>query len=273
MASTTIASFGDREEYEAALRASFGINLVITGAGAFQARLTRITLGHMTIMAGEECLPRIGFIAVPTGRILIALPVARQSSPVWNGVEMAPDRIISLGPSSGAHARTVQGCVWAKIVATEGDLLSDMQALTGSAGRLPSDLRVWHPERAALEATLALHGAAIKLVRRYPDLSQAREAAHGLQKQLAESLIRCISTRPPEPRPGTQEHADLMARFERLTSKQGDRPRAVADICRELNTSERWLRECCRQQLGMGTYQYVKLRWLAACRRERRTRL
>ena len=270
MASTMIASFGEPEEYVATLRENFDINLVTTGAGAFHARLTRITLGHLTIMSGEELLPRIGFIAVPSGRILFALPVARQSSPVWNGIEMAPDRIVSLGASWGAHARTAPGCNWATIVAMEASLLSDMRALTGSAHLPPSDLCVWQPEREPLEATLALHGAAIKLVRRYPDLCQVREAAHGLQEQLAESLIQCISARPPEPRPGMPACAELMARFERLTSTKGDRPRTIADICRELNVTERGLRDCCTQQLGMGPYEYIRLQWLSGRRRDRR---
>ena len=272
MGSTIIASFSEPEEYVAALRASFDLNMVITSDGAFHARLTRITLGHMTIVAAEEWLPRVGFITVPAGRILIALPVARQSSPVWNGIEMAPDRIITLGSSSGAHARTLQGCVWAKIIAMEANLLSDIRALTGSPGRLPLELSIWHPKREPLDAALTLHAAATRLVRRYPDLSQHREATHGLQKQLAACLIECLSDHPPEPRPGTQEHADLMARFERLTSTQGERQRTVADICRELNTSERWLQDCCKQQLGMTPTQYVKLQWLAAGRRARRTK-
>src|SRR4051794_25657591 len=106
MPSTTIASFSRPEEYESALRASFDVNLLVTRAGVFRADLTRITLGQITVIAGRESLPRIGFVSVPAGYILIALPVLRQAGPIWQGIELTQDRLISLGAAHGVHVRT-----------------------------------------------------------------------------------------------------------------------------------------------------------------------
>ena len=64
MPESTVSVFGDPYDYQTALRGDGGAELVVTGRGEFRARLTRIVLSRMQLMAGEEDLPRIAFITL-----------------------------------------------------------------------------------------------------------------------------------------------------------------------------------------------------------------
>jgi AraC-like DNA-binding protein len=84
------------------------------------------------------------------------------------------------------------------------------------------------------------------------------QAAHGLEQQLLHALIECLSNKPEEETATARRHRDILARFEDLLV--AERFLRMADICAALGVSERLLRECCRQHLGMGPSSYRRLR-------------
>src|SRR5436853_188613 len=55
-------------------------------------------LHRLRLSAGEEELSRIAFVAVPADAVLVALPIGSAPSPVWGGIEMRAEEIITLGP-------------------------------------------------------------------------------------------------------------------------------------------------------------------------------
>ena len=85
------------------------------------------------------------------------------------------------------------------------------------------------------------------------------EAAHGLEHQLIHALVECLSGRSVH---GEAEaalrHRHILARFEDLAQHQPVLD--IAEICGALGISERTLRRCCEEQLGMGSVEYVRHR-------------
>src|SRR5262249_14730457 len=104
MPGSVISLFSEPDEFQAALREDGLLNLLVTGSGQFRARLTQVTLHRLRLSAGDEYLSRIAFVAVPADRFLVTLPLRDRPEPVWDGVEMRVDEMVTLGPGERVHA-------------------------------------------------------------------------------------------------------------------------------------------------------------------------
>jgi hypothetical protein len=81
-----------------------------TGRGHFGERLTQITLHRLRLLAAEEHLPWIAFVAVPADAFLVLMAISGGSSPIWGGIGMRAGEIITVGPDQRVHARTDGPC-------------------------------------------------------------------------------------------------------------------------------------------------------------------
>ena len=77
--------FSEADEFGAALLEEGILGLLVTGPGAFRARLTQVALHRIRLSAAEEYLPRIAFVAVPHDMILVSLANRSGPSPIWGG--------------------------------------------------------------------------------------------------------------------------------------------------------------------------------------------
>jgi AraC-like DNA-binding protein len=84
------------------------------------------------------------------------------------------------------------------------------------------------------------------------------QAAHGLEQQILDALIECLSEGAQEETAAGRRHRHILARFEDLLVAESSLP--VADVCAALGVSDRSLRECCKSQLGMSPSRYRRLR-------------
>jgi AraC-like DNA-binding protein len=66
---------------------------------------------------------------------------------------------------------------------------------------------------------------------------------------------------------GRHHHSTVRERFEELLAATHDRPLYLAEICAATGASERTLRVCCREHLGMGPIRYLWLRRMHLTRR------
>jgi len=103
-----------------------------------------------------------------------------------------------------------------------------------------------------------LHRAAIRLAEARAGALTDRQAAHGLEQQLLNALIECLSEAMEEETATGRCHRDILARFEDLLAAEPFLP--MTGICTALGVSERSLRECCKKHLGMGPSGYRRLR-------------
>lgn len=249
--------FGEAEDFQAALSANGVAAVLVAGRGQFRARMTQLALESMRLAAVEEASPRIAFMAVPAGMVVVAFPIDGGPSPVWGGIEIRAKELIIFGPGERLHARTVGACHWAAIQLPNHQLTDYGRALCGAGFMVPPAAR-WRPSLAAVRELRQLHLAAIRMAEaRAPALTDF-QAAHGLEQQLLHSLIECLSGAADEETPAGRRHRDILGRFEDLIT---DEPfLRMADICAALGVSDGLLRACCNKHLGMGPSKYGRLR-------------
>jgi AraC-like DNA-binding protein len=258
MSGSVTSVFGEPEDFEAALHADGVVSLLVTGHGRFRARLTQVTLHGLRLSAGDEYLPRIASIAIPADTVLVSLPIGSGPWPVWGGMEMQAREIITLGPRQRVYARTRGPCRWGVIRIPGEDLVQYARALSGAEFVVPPAAR-WRPPRAALRQLRSFHGAAVRRVEARSAVLADSEAAHGLEQQMIEALVECLSAGPVEEETGTAaRHIAMLARLEDLL--QSEPLLGIAGICAALGASERTLRECCSEHLGMAPSHYRRLR-------------
>jgi AraC-like DNA-binding protein len=253
--------FSEPADFEAALRQEGGLGLLITGRGQFRARLTQVALHRLRLSAAEEQVSRIAFVAVPADMILVSLARGRASAPIWGGVRLGTDEIMTLGAGQRLHMRTDGPCRWGSIWLPATELVQYGRTLTGTNFAVPSAAR-WRRPRPAMSRHLRhLHSAAIGLVERRSNAFIGDEAAHGLEQQLIEALVECLSKGSPiEATCATIAHQDIAVRFEALLQTQSERALRIAEIRTMLGVSARALRTGCQQQLGLGPAEYVRRR-------------
>ena len=64
-----------------------------------------------------------------------------------------------------------------------------------------------------------------------------------------------------------RQHELIMRRFRRVVEGSPDRPLYIPELCQAIGVSERTLRVCCQEQLGVGPKRYLQLRRLHLARR------
>jgi AraC-like DNA-binding protein len=249
--------FSEPDDFQAALREDGVLGTLITGPSRFRARLTQITLHRLRLLAAEEHLSRIAFVAVPADAILVLLPTGSGSSPIWGGIKMRASEIITLGPDQRVHARTEGPCRWSTIRLPALDLARYGRALSGAGFAVPQFVARWRPPPAARRELHQLHRAAIRAAEIRSGPLADGEAAHGLEQQLIQALVDCLSAGPLDEDMSAQRHRDILARFEGLLEMQPFL--RVAEICAALGVSDRMLRCVCEEHLGMSPSSYLRL--------------
>ena len=249
--------FGEPEDFEAALSADGVAGLLVTEHGQFRARLTQVELDHLRLTAVEESQPRIAFVTVPAGAILVSFPIEEGPSPIWGGTEVRMGEMITFGGGERLHARTLGPSRWGAVQAADQQLVRYGRALSGAAFVVPPAAR-WRPPPAAMRQLRHLHRAAIRMAEARAGALTDAQAAHGLEQQLIHALIECLSTGVTDNEPSAARHRGVLARFEDLLVAEPSL--RMADMCAALGASDRLLRECCKKHLGMGPSGYRRVR-------------
>jgi AraC-like DNA-binding protein len=254
---TFTSVFGEPDDFQAALSEEGVARYLVTGPGRFRARLTQITLQRLRLLAAEEHLPRIAFVVVPTDALLVLLPIGSGSSPIWGGIEMRAEEIITLGPGQRVHARTDAPCRWGTIRLPAPNLAQYGRAMSGAGFAIPQFLARWRPPPAARRHLRHLHQAATRAAEARSGALIDGEAVHGLEQQLIHAIVDCLSAGPVGEDMSAHRHPELLARFEGLLQMQPFL--RVAEICMALGVSDRNLRKCCEEQLGVSPSKYLRL--------------
>jgi AraC-like DNA-binding protein len=270
MPGSVVSLFSEAEDFEVALREEGYAGLLVTGRGVFRSRLVQVALRRLHLLAAEERLARIAIIAVPSDVILVTFAMGQAASPVWAGSKIGTGEIITVGPSEKLHARTSSPSFWGSVRVRERELLRYGGILRGGSFAIPGGITRWRPTPTAARQLYQLHRAAIRTAETRSAPLADRVAAHGLEQQIIDALIECLS--PPTPEevesPAAKRHRNILARFEELY--QAGSAGRVGDICAEIGVSERLLRRCCRAQLGMGPTHYRRLLAMQQVHRELR---
>jgi AraC-like DNA-binding protein len=132
----------------------------------------------------------------------------------------------------------------------------------------PANPLTFRPAPQALARLRALHAAAGKLAERNPEIIVNSDAARGLEQTLIEALVGCLAHRLEDKSSSAERrHAAVMRRFWRVVDENAGQPLYIPEICNAVQVSERTLRACCQEHLGMPPKRYLLLRRMALARR------
>lgn len=259
MPGSTTSVFGEPDDFCAALRGHGNVNLYLTGHGGFSARFTKLKMYRLRIAAVTENLSRIGFLAVPPDTVLVVLPIGDAPPPIWGGNQPANGDLMTFGPGHRIHVRTHGPCRWGAMWLSAQDLAGYFHEMTNSTLTIAAGAQPWR----APKHMLRLHAAAIRAVEVRPKTIVDTEAAHGMEQQLVEALVKCLSGKPlqEQSRPGHWSQ-EIVVRFEELLESRRDGMFREDELGAALGVSAHSLRAGCMQELGMSPISYIRLRAL-----------
>jgi AraC-like DNA-binding protein len=253
-------TFTDPYPYQAAILAA-DAEIFPTAKGAFRAELTQINLGKLWLQRGYESLPRVFRGTFNADRAPIGfLTKADQSTFRHCGLEVAPGDII-VNDRRPMHRRTRAACHWGSMSLEPADLAAMGVAGAGRELAVPSVMRLVRPAPASMTRLLAVHEAAGELARTAPDILARPEVAHALEQLLLHAMITCLTeSASAEMSSVARRHSAVIARLEQVFEANAGRPLYLVELCAATGVSERTLRACCHEHLGMGPAHYLWLR-------------
>ena len=265
MAENGTLTFSDPHGYTA----EFGdarINLTITGAGDFNARLTRLKLKHLEVYRCCETLPRIAYLSLPPERVFLSFPVGTASL-ISDGFTLRSGDMVLHGVSGHTHQRSHDACQWGLISLSPKQLANSGKALTGQAIAPSHASRIIRPACVQMSRFQHLYAQACRLAETGRKLIERPEVARELEQETLHAIIHCLAANEADDIvKARHHHADVMVRFEDVLSKHINQKLSMPKLCAEIGVAERTLRMCCSEFLGLSPARYLLLQRLNMAR-------
>lgn len=264
---SSVRCFSDPDEYYSSFR-DFQYELTVTGRGDFAAEHLRVDLHHVRLQRYSSNLPWVAHTAIMKGRAIFALRATPGPSLVRGGEEMQTTNIERLADGQEIYTRASGAVEWGTVSLPVDALATIRTAAAGRDLKPPVDVVTETPPPARMARLGWLHAAAASLAKEAPEIIGNPEAARGLEHELLEALVDCITpSKDEEDTVAKRRHAIVMRRFHAAVTASGDRPAYVSDLCSAIGVSDRTLEICCREHLGMGPKRYLRLRRMQHVRR------
>lgn len=261
MPCSATSHFTDPAAYQAAIRPA-RIELCLTGSGNFHGELTQIELGRLWILRGAESLARISSARTSLARApVMFLADAAQANFRCDGMEVSAAGMVVMSPGSAHHLRTSGPARWAALSLPADQLADISRALLARPLSVPSLTYVASPDPAHMRRLMRLHASAVRLAHNAPARLAHPEVARALEQALVCAMLACMADgRGAEVERRVRHHARILSRLEEFLARNCGRPIYLAEICAAVGASERTLRVCCEEHLGMGPIRYLWLR-------------
>lgn len=270
MPSSSVRMFGDPDEYAVELRQG-PVELTIMQRGAFSATLCTVELQGLAMQRLSEKLSRVSHVFCRGGRDFIVFRTEAGTPVMRNGVELTTTSITRLRPGQSYYQHTAGPTSHAGISLPLDEMDTVCTAIAGCSLRpLKDDVTVTPPPDAMVRLQ-RLSKVAGDLAEDAPEVLAHPEAARGLEQAIIGALADCLGGDAEEDRAARRQHTAIMRRFHRVIERFGEQPIYIPELCKEVGASERTLRSCCREQLGMGPKRYLLLRRLHMVRRALRS--
>ena len=268
MLSSNVRSFTDPDSYTAAIRQGT-VELTVTGRGHFAAQLVRIDLHRLWMQRLAENQPRVVHVHGAGKRAVISFPTRLGHSLSVNGADLHLTNIIRHSEGGSYFQRSSGATDLGAMSLTVEDLASVGAAIAGCDLSPPRDTLILTPQPSAMVKLKRLHEAAGRLAETTPEMIAHPEAARGLEQALIEAMVACLTTASAgSERSAQRRHELIMRRFRRVMEEQPDQALYLPEICRAIGVSDRTLRMCCQEHLGMSPKQYLLTRRMHLARRD-----
>jgi AraC-like DNA-binding protein len=267
MPTSGTSTYVDPDDYQAKFRGG-RISLVLTNGVGFKARQTWVEFGHLHLLRNEENLPRVAYISLPPERVFVGFPRGTGPPPTWGGMKLKSGEIVLHGIGERLHYRTNAASRWGYVSLAPHHLAAYRRAIAGVDLGVSSMGRILRPTGRAKSELLSLHAQACHLADTKPKMITHPEVARSLEQQLAYALVKCLAADEVcDPTPTKRHYRSIMARFEKVLEERLDRPLRMPDVCATIEVSQRTLRTCCAEFLGLSPGHYMRLRRLNIARR------
>jgi AraC-like DNA-binding protein len=264
MRNSAMLSFADPEQYQASIRAA-DVQILPTTKGDFHAELIQVNLRQLWIQRGRENLARIMFGATNADRAIIGFLTHSEQPAVQHcGIEVLPGDII-VNDSKSMHRRTHAACNWGSMSLEREVLAAVSKSLCGRELTVPSVTHIVRPESALMNRLLVLHERICGFVR---ESSTPTAVMQALESEIIHLMVRCLDQGQSVVMSTTgRHHSRIIARFEEFLAENILQPVYLSEISTATGASERTLRKCCNDYLGMGPVRYLWLRRMYLARR------
>ena len=262
MQSSSVSNFTDPYQYAAAIRGA-DVTVVPTVRGDFHAEITRIGFPQqLSASRFYQSSPTIRVTAMRSWMAAIGfLTESNQPAMRYGGVDLSSDEIIVHAPEMSIHCRTSAECRYGTMSLPPDDLAATARTLTGRDILPHADTYCIRPSPHHLARLRRLHSAAGSLAATALEASLDPEATRSLEEALRHAMIMCMTDGERiETCRRDRHHTRLLARLEEFLATHYDRPVYLSEICAATNASERTVRACCHEHLGMGPVRYLWLR-------------
>jgi AraC-like DNA-binding protein len=260
MPHSRVQIFDDADRFQDAFRAG-NYEMLGPSNDPFHAELTRIDFTRLGMQRSERSGPSaVRSMSDPRRVPLMFLADAEQDIPRRNGMELSAQEIAIHRPGSTNHLHTQGPSRLAMMSLAIDDLAAAGLALTGRELEPPPLTYLARPAPAQLGRLRALHGLACTLAKTDPEALRRPQTAKAIEQDLIQAMVSCLADHPNDAKRDGGSHGRVMARFEDFLAARQLEPVYLAEICAAIGASERTLRTCCQERLGMGPIRYLWLR-------------
>jgi hypothetical protein len=111
MAENGTATFANPDDYQAGI-GDASVNLVVTGGGDFNARLTWLHLRRFRVLRGCENLPRIAFFSLSPAQVFVSFPTSEGPPLTYSGLGLQFGDVVFHSRGERTHQRTNGESQW-----------------------------------------------------------------------------------------------------------------------------------------------------------------
>jgi AraC-like DNA-binding protein len=270
MPSSAVRTFTDPDDYAAAIRGS-DTEFTLLGRGQFIAKNIQIVFHRLWMQRFYDNLPRVGHraaSAILSRRVVVGFRTASGPPLLWGGSEMDGTNMVRHSEGDSTFHRSSGSFNWGAMSLPTADMESLGAAMAGCDLTPPRSAMVVTPPPAGMTRLQRLHAAAGDLAEKAPEILANPDAARGLEQALIEAIVGCLAHQAERESGLAQgQHAIVMRRFRRMIEENPEQPLYIPEMCKAIRVSDRTLRRCCQEHLGMGPKRYLLLRRLHLVRR------
>jgi AraC-like DNA-binding protein len=259
-------TFFEPTHYEASLREA-QIDAVIISRGEIKGRLTWAELHHLQVLRCDEDRQRVAYAHLAPRLAFVTFPADPEPLSAWRGTKLQAGEIIFHGRGERLHQSTPGPFVWSVLAVDPAPLDHYSRALTGKPLSSPLERRILRPSRRDVARLRRLHAQVCRLAETKPKILSHSEVARAIEQDLIYALVTCLTTtRARTDSFAARHHASIMIRFEEVLAEHLAQPPSMPELCKLVGVSDRTLRSCCAEFLGMTPTRYVLLRRLREVR-------
>jgi AraC-like DNA-binding protein len=259
--------FTDPAEFQASLP-EVTAELVVTGAGTFDAQLTWAKLANIDLLRAQEARARVAFMTAPGSSVMLSLAARAQTGLHWNGVELQRGDMVFHALGERFHQRLSGPCRWGMLSIGQSFFVRYGAALAGQPLPQPEAGRIVRPRQADLARLLRLYARVARLAETQPASLGHPEIVRSMEHALLHALVTCLTASDKHPAASVKpQHVCVMAGLEAMLAR-GYWPPDLRTLCAPLGVTERTLRACCQEFLGVSPTRYLRLRRLKLARAE-----